>query len=239
VRNDAADDDHHLDAFRSQGFTKAREAQLPGPFFIAQSTQSVFARSTLRMAEPLFPLFLKLTRRRVLLVGAGVVATEKLRHLLDAGAEVTVVAPEIAAAIAAQPVTLVRRGFEPVDLDGVWLVVAAAPPAVNRAVAIAAAARQIFVNAVDDPASASAYAAAVLRREQLTIAISTGGEAPALAGLFREALDAFIPRDLKAWFETARHARADWLARRVPMTARRPLLLKALNGLYEERARTA
>jgi siroheme synthase-like protein len=191
------------------------------------------------VAEPLFPLFLKLTGRRVLLVGAGVVATEKLRHLLDAGADVTVVAPEIAPAIAAQPVTLVHRRFEPLDLNGVWLVVAAAPAIVNRAVADAAAKRQVFVNAVDDPASASAYAAAVLRREQLTIAISTAGEAPALAGLFREALDSLIPRDLKSWFETARHARAGWLAQRVPMPARRPLLLQALNGLYEERARTA
>ena len=191
------------------------------------------------MAEPLFPLFLKLTGRRVLLVGGGVVATEKLRHLLEAGAEVIVVAPEITPAIAAQPVTLIQRQFEPRDLDGVWLVVASAPAIVNRAVADAAAERRIFVNAVDDPASASAYAAAVLRREQLTIAISTGGEAPALAGLFREALDSLIPRDLKPWFEAARRARAGWLAHRVPMSKRRPLLLQALNGLYEERARTA
>lgn len=191
------------------------------------------------MAEPLFPLFLKLTGRRVLLVGAGVVATEKLRHLLEAGATVTVVAPDVAAAIAAQPVTIVRRGFEPADLDDAWLVVAAAPRVVNRAVADAAAERRIFVNAVDDPASASAYAAAVLRREQLTIAISTAGEAPAMAGLFREALDALIPGDLKAWFETARHTRAGWRAERVPMSERRPLLLQALNGLYEDRARTA
>jgi uroporphyrin-III C-methyltransferase/precorrin-2 dehydrogenase/sirohydrochlorin ferrochelatase len=191
------------------------------------------------VATPLFPLFLKLAGRHVVLVGAGVVATEKLRHLLDAGADVTVVAPEITAAIAAAPVTLVRRGFEARDLDGAWLVVAAAPPEVNREVAIAAAERRIFVNAVDDPASASAYAAAVLRRDQLTLAISTDGAAPALAGLFREALDALMPRDLAEWFATARRARAQWLKDRVPMSERRPLLLQALNRLYEDRARTA
>jgi uroporphyrin-III C-methyltransferase/precorrin-2 dehydrogenase/sirohydrochlorin ferrochelatase len=188
---------------------------------------------------PLFPLFLKLAGRRVVLVGAGAVATEKLRHLLDAGADVTVVAPDIAAAIAAAPVTLVRRAFEAADLDGAWLVVAAAPAGVNRQVAAAAAERRIFVNAVDDPASASAYAAAVLRRDQLTVAISTDGAAPALAGLFREALDALMPRDLAEWFATARRARAQWLKDRVPMTERRPLLLQALNRLYEDRARTA
>lgn len=191
------------------------------------------------MGEPLFPLFLKLTGRRVVIVGAGAVAMEKLRHLLDAGADVTVVAPEIAPDIAATAVRIVRRGFEAADLDGAWLVVAAAPPDVNRAVASAAAERRIFVNAVDDPASASAYAAAVLRREQLTLAISTDGAAPALAGLVREALDALIPRDLHRWFATARHARAQWRDRRVPMPERRPLLLQALNRLYERRARTA
>jgi uroporphyrin-III C-methyltransferase / precorrin-2 dehydrogenase / sirohydrochlorin ferrochelatase len=190
--------------------------------------------------ETLFPLFLKLAGRRVLLVGAGVVATEKLRHLLDAGADVTVVAPDIAPAIAAAPVTVVRRRFEPADIDGAWLVVAAAPSPVNREVAAAAAERRIFVNAVDDPASASAYAAAVLRRDQLTLAISTDGAAPALAGLFREALDALMPRDLADWFATARRARAQWLKDRVPMRERRPLLLQALNRLYDDdRARTA
>jgi uroporphyrin-III C-methyltransferase/precorrin-2 dehydrogenase/sirohydrochlorin ferrochelatase len=191
------------------------------------------------VATPLFPLFLKLHGRRVVLVGAGVVATEKLRHLIDAGAEVTVVAPQIAPAIETAPVSILRRGFEPADLDDAWLVVAAAPPDVNRAVASAAAERRIFVNAVDDPASASAYAAAVLRRDQLTLAISTDGAAPALAGLFREALDALMPRDLAEWFATARRARAQWLKERVPMSERRPLLLQALNRLYEDRARIA
>lgn len=191
------------------------------------------------MGEPLFPLFLKLAGRRVVLVGAGTVATDKLRNLLEAGAAVTVIAPEIPPAIAAAPVTLVARAFEPSDLDDAWLVVAAAPAAVNREVAAAAEARRIFVNAVDDPQAASAYAAAVLRRDQLTIAISTDGVAPALAGLFREALEALVPRDLAQWFATARRARAEWLKERVPMRERRPLLLQALNQLYDDPVRSA
>jgi uroporphyrin-III C-methyltransferase/precorrin-2 dehydrogenase/sirohydrochlorin ferrochelatase len=191
------------------------------------------------MAAPLFPLFLKLAGRQVVLVGAGAVAAEKLRHLLDVGADVTVVAPHVAPAIEAAAVTLVRRDFRASDLDGAWLVVAAAPADVNRAVATAAAERRIFVNAVDDPASASAYAAAVLRRDQLTVAISTDGTAPALAGLVREALDSLMPRDLADWFSAARHARAAWLREKVPMRDRRPLLLEALNRLYGDRARIA
>jgi uroporphyrin-III C-methyltransferase / precorrin-2 dehydrogenase / sirohydrochlorin ferrochelatase len=71
-----------------------------------------------------------------------------------------------------------------------------------------------------------------VRRDDVTVAISTGGTAPALAGLLREALDAVLPRDLGRWLVTARETRMEWLRRRVPMTDRRPLLLRALNQLY-------
>jgi len=171
----------------------------------------------------------------VLLVGGGPVAAGKLRGLIDAGAEVTVVAPEIAPEIAAAPVTAVQRPFQASDVESVFYVVAAAPPAVNREVAAAAHARGIFVNAVDDIESASAYAGAVVRRAGVTIAISTDGEAPALAGLVREALEALLPEELDRWMECAREARREWLEQKVPMSERRPLLLEALNRLYEER----
>jgi siroheme synthase-like protein len=186
----------------------------------------------------LFPTFLKMEGRRALLVGGGPVAAGKLRGLLDAGADVTVVAPAVLVEIAAAPVTTALRPFRPSDLDGVSFVVAAAPPEVNREVAAAAHLRGIFVNAVDDVESASAYAGAVVRRAGVTIAISTDGEAPALAGLVREALEALLPEELDRWMDCAREARRDWLDRKVPMAERRPLLLDALNALYAER-RTA
>jgi siroheme synthase-like protein len=185
---------------------------------------------------PLFPVFLKLGGREVLVVGGGSVAAGKLRALIDSGANVTVVAPDVVDAVVSAPVRLIRRAFVPADVDGAAFVVAAAPPAVNREVAAAAQARGIFVNAVDDIESASAYAPAILRRSGVTIAVSTDGEAPALAGLLREALDALLPDDLDRWMECARETRRDWLARKVPMSERRPLLLDALVGLYERRA---
>jgi|GEM_PF-1484959 len=111
-------------------------------------------------------------------------------------------------------------------------VVAAATPEVNRDVAAAAAARGLFVNAVDDKASATAYLGGVVRRGEVTVAISTGGIAPALAGLLREALDALLPDDLERWIEVARDARASWKRTAVPMTERRPLLLRALDRIY-------
>jgi uroporphyrin-III C-methyltransferase/precorrin-2 dehydrogenase/sirohydrochlorin ferrochelatase len=70
----------------------------------------------------------------------------------------------------------------------------------------------------------------------VTIAISTDGEAPALAGLVREALEALLPDDLERWMAVSRQARQGWLADRVPMEERRPLLLQALVDLYEQRA---
>jgi siroheme synthase-like protein len=185
-----------------------------------------------------FPVFLKLAGRRVVVVGGGPVAAGKLRALVDAGAVVSVVAPEVVDEIVSAPVQVVRRPFREDDLDGAWYVVAAAPPEVNRAVAAAAHERNVFVNAVDDLENASAYMGAVLRRAGVTIALSTDGEAPALAGLMREALEALLPDDLDAWMDTARDARRQWLTDGVPMERRRPLLLEALEHLYEKR-RTA
>lgn len=183
----------------------------------------------------LLPIFLHLRGRRVVLVGAGPVGASKLAALLAAGAEVRVVAPDIHPDVETAPVTIERRAFEPSDLDDAWLVVAAATPEVNRAVAQAAEERRLFVNAVDDPPNATAYLGGVVRRDGVTLAISTSGEAPAIAGMLREGLDALIPRELSAWMDTARAARVAWRRNGVPMEQRRPLLLKALNRLYAAR----
>ena len=192
----------------------------------------------------LYPAFLKLDGLRIVVVGGGLVAAGKLDGLLIAGARVTVVAPQITQTIRAHDeITLVERAFEPSDLDGARWVVAAAPPEVNRQVAAAATARGLFVNAVDDTASATAYLGGVVRRPNssprdsadtavVEIAISTRGVAPALAGLLREALDALLPEDLEKWIEVAKAERAAWKGAGVPMAQRRPLLLAALNRIY-------
>jgi len=186
----------------------------------------------------LLPVFLTLAGRRVVVVGGGPVAASKLQALLAASADVTVVSPEVCPEIQAAAVTIVRRPFVPADLDGAWLVVAAAPPDVNREVAEAAAARRLFVNAVDDPAHATAYLGGVVRRGGVTLAISTDGQAPGLAGLLREALDAILPREIGEWLTVARRERTSWRRDGVPMAERRPLLLRALNRIYED-AQTA
>lgn len=147
----------------------------------------------------------------------------------------TVVAPAVTSEIEASGVTIRRRRFEPTDLDRAWLVVAAASATVNRAVAAAAEQRHLFVNAVDDPPNASAYLGGVVRRGGVTVAISTDGQAPALAGLIRQALEALLPLpEVERWMETARVERTTWMHDEVPMERRRPLLLQALAGLYKD-----
>ena len=184
----------------------------------------------------LYPAFLKLWGRPVLLVGGGKVAASKLRGLLEVGAVVTVVAPQISAELHRPFVRLLKRPFDPQDLDGCWFVVSAAPPEVNREVAAAARARRIFVNAADDTEAASAYLGGVVRRGGATVAISTGGRAPALAGLLREALEWLLPDSLGDWVTFAERLRERWKAEGVPIEQRRPLLLRALDQRYREPA---
>jgi uroporphyrin-III C-methyltransferase/precorrin-2 dehydrogenase/sirohydrochlorin ferrochelatase len=190
----------------------------------------------------LFPLFLKLAGREVLLVGGGPVATSKARSLAEAGARVRVVSPDLTPELAGAAATaesslgwaVRRRPFEAADLDGMWLAISAAPPEVNRAVSVEAEARRIFVVAVDDPPSASAYGAGIVRRGGVTLAISTAGHAPALAGLLREGMEAVLPEsgDLEAWMAEARRLRPTWRRQGLPLGERRPHLLAALNRLY-------
>ncbi len=191
---------------------------------------------TVSQQTELFPVFLKLADRPVLVVGGGTVAASKLAGLAPTGARITVVAPEVSPAIVQAGVEFRRRRFRASDLTGVWLVVSAATPEVNAEVARLAARRCLFVNAVDDPATASAYLGGVLRRDGVTVAISTNGRAPALAGLLREGLDALLPDDLDRWFGRADALKRRWRRTGVPMPARRPQLAEAINRLYPARA---
>jgi len=188
----------------------------------------------------LYPAFLRLTGKRVLVVGGGSVAEGKVRALLEAGALITLVAPEILPGLKGDGrLTVHQRAFLPGDLEGVWYCVSAAPAVVNRQVAQAAQTRQCFVNAVDDPQSGSVFLGGVVRKGGATVAISTEGAAPALAGLLREALETVLPDDLTRWVDLAHQVRAEWKTRAVAMAERRPLLLRALNRLYEKRERAA
>lgn len=198
-----------------------------------------------RAGEPaLFPLFLDLRGRPVLVVGGGAVGTSKALALLAAGAAVTVVAPqasaELVAAAARGALRWAARRFVAADLDAVYLAVAATgDPAVNAEVAAAAAARCRFVNAVDDPANGSSYAASLIARGPVTLALSTAGRAPAVARLLRELLEELLPdgEELTRWVAQAEALRPIWRREKRAMRERYRELLLTL--LRREEARLA
>jgi siroheme synthase-like protein len=140
-----------------------------------------------------YPVNLLVTGRRCVVVGAGRIAARKIDALLDAGATVHVVAPELGdevrAWLDAGRLTAAQRAFEPADLDGAWLATAAtSEPGVNRAVFEAGEARRVWVNAADDPANCSVTLMSVVRRGDLVVTVGTGGRSPALAAWLRERL---------------------------------------------------
>jgi uroporphyrin-III C-methyltransferase/precorrin-2 dehydrogenase/sirohydrochlorin ferrochelatase len=184
-------------------------------------------------APVLLPIFLKLGGRRVLVVGAGTVAERKIAALLEAGAAVRVVAPEAIDTVKElanqRRVDWQARPFEAPDLDGAWLVFAATADAqVQQAVSDAATAARVFCVAVDDPAHASAYSGAVVRRPPFAIAISSSGAAPALTRLVREVVEGVLPGD--DWIARAEELRARWLAEGTPMQDRFDELVRELRG---------
>jgi len=168
----------------------------------------------------LLPLFLKLAGKTVLVVGAGPVAEHKIASLLEAGAEVRVVAPEATDGVQRLAregrIMWLARPFDDADADGAWLAFAATPDAeVQARVSRATSARRVFCVAVDDPGHASAYSGSVVRRAPFTIAISSGGATPALTRLVREVVEHVLPG--QGWVEHATRLRARWLAEGTPM----------------------
>jgi len=138
-----------------------------------------------------------LERRRTVVVGGGHVAVRKVEGLLEAGADVTVISPtfrpELVALSEAGRVTVVSRSYRVGDLAGAFLVFAATGDAqVNQAVWREAERCGCLVNVVDDPAHCNFILPAVVRRGDVTVAVSTGGASPALARRLRERLETLV-----------------------------------------------
>jgi len=137
-----------------------------------------------------YPVNLLLEGRRCVVVGAGRIAARKIGALLEAGADVVVVAPEAGTQVAewadAGRLTWVPRRFEPGDLDEAWLATTAtADDATNREVFAAGEARRVFVNSADDPTHCSFTLMSQVRQGDLVVTVGTGGRSPALATYLR------------------------------------------------------
>ena len=149
-------------------------------------------------ASSYFPIFLRLRGSRVLVVGGGEVAARKIRLLLRAGPRIEVVAAllnaELEALVDAGSIEHVAGEFSPERVTGCRLVIAATDDRLlNRAVAAAADAAQVPVNAVDDAGHSSFITPSIVDRAPLQVAISTGGAAPVLARRLREKVEAWLP----------------------------------------------
>jgi precorrin-2 dehydrogenase/sirohydrochlorin ferrochelatase len=128
-----------------------------------------------------YPVNLVVEGRRVLVVGGGRVATGKVRRLVESGAVVTVVAPEVADEIAAMDVTVERRPYADGEVAGYRLAVTATGTPVDAQVFAEGEAAGVWVNSADDPAHCSFILHAVARRGAISVAVSTDGRSPALA----------------------------------------------------------
>jgi precorrin-2 dehydrogenase / sirohydrochlorin ferrochelatase len=160
----------------------------------------------------LFPMFVKLQGRTVVVVGAGAIAEGKIPGLLAAEARVRVIAPDATPQIVAWAgdgkLELLERKFLPGDLNGVSLAIAAtSAPGVNNAVYLEAEARGIFCNAVDDIENCHFYYGSIVQRGDLQIAISTNGKSPALAQRIRKELEQTYGQEYSAWLEKLGTAR--------------------------------
>jgi precorrin-2 dehydrogenase / sirohydrochlorin ferrochelatase len=189
----------------------------------------------------LFPMFLKLDGRTCLVVGAGKVGEPKIASLLVSGARVRVVAPEASEQVVGwhrtQAISWEARVFQPSDLDGVFLVIAATGSTeVNKLVFREAQRRQILCNSVDDPPRCDFFYPAVVRRGQLQIAISTAGLSPALAQRLRCELESQFGPEYAEWLQELGQDRARLFAIELaPEDRRRQLHLSASREAFTTR----
>ena len=169
---------------------------------VGASERSALAQSM--KPEKLFPMFLKLSARAGLVVGAGTIAESKIASLLEAGGRVRVVAPEATAQVRSwaqsKAIEWHQRSFQPDDLEGMFLVVAATSSMeLHEHIFAEATRRGVLCNIVDVPALCDFYYPSVVQRGALQIAISTSGESPALAQRLRKQLEDQFGPEYEEW----------------------------------------
>ena len=163
----------------------------------------------------LYPIFVEARGRRVIVIGGGHVGAEKVRGLLAADADVTVVSPELNEELRAHRdagrIRHIAREYMEPDLDDGYefIMVATDDGAINAEVAAAGKRRGIWVNAADDPKNCDFILPSVVRKGKITLAASTSGSSPALARRLREELEAYLTEDMPALADLLAEVRQD------------------------------
>ena len=187
------------------------------------------------------PLFADLQHRAVLVVGGGVVAERRVTLLLEAGAAITVIAPELTERLgelaADGRFTHLPRAFAADSLEPYWLVIAATDDrAVNAAVATAAAAAKRFCNVVDDQELCTFIMPAIVDRSPVTIAIGSSGLSPVLARWIKGVIETLLPARLGALAELAGRWRQRVREQVTDPTERRHFWERVVTGVVAEHA---
>jgi len=161
-----------------------------------------------------YPLFLDIAGKAAVVIGGGEVALRKVKGLLDAGAQVTVVSPalhpDLEALVAAGRVRHIARQYSPGDLEGHLLAfVSTDDRSVNAAVAREGKQREVWVNVVDDPANCDFIVPGIVRRGDIILAVSTSGDSPAMARKLREDLEQFLTEEYALMLNLAAQVRRE------------------------------
>jgi len=180
----------------------------------------------------LFPIFLNLYKKNCLLIGGGQVAERKVEDLLDYGARVKLVSPQVTDRIRIWAergiITCYDRRFQEDDLQGVFMVFTATNDStINKKVAALCRQRDILVNTVDDPSNCDFYVPSILRRNSLTLAISTEGKSPLYARKLRQDLENIITREYGEFVDILGEQR-DYIKRTVPDINMRKKIFEAI-----------
>jgi precorrin-2 dehydrogenase / sirohydrochlorin ferrochelatase len=180
-----------------------------------------------------YPLFVDVEGRLCLVVGGGRVAEERVRKLVDHGAVVRLVSPQLTPRLDDMVMSdlipeLRRRTYVPSDLDGCLLAVAATDaPVVNQAVATDARARGVLCNVVDDPSRGDVIVPSLVRRGDLAVAITTGGASPAVASHVRAELERVFGPEWDQLLDMLREVRGA-LKERYPDSTQRSSVVRSL-----------
>jgi precorrin-2 dehydrogenase / sirohydrochlorin ferrochelatase len=180
-----------------------------------------------------FPIFVEMKNRRCLVIGAGTVGERKIAGLLDAGAAVTVISPEMTENIAGwfenKMIKWIARRYQPGDLSGYEIAFAATgDAAVNTQVFTEGRRFDVWVNSADDPKHCDFILPSVVRRGDLTVAVSSGGASPALARTVREELEMHLSQEYEQLAQIAAEARSE--ARRRSLSIPFETWRRALSG---------
>ena len=198
--------------------------------------------STRKAPPKVFPMFLKLEGRRCLVVGAGTIAEGKIGGLIADDAQIRVIAPEATTQVQTWAgegkIDWERRRFQPSDLEGTFLVVAAtSSTAVHEEIYAEARQRGVLCNIVDVPHLCDFFYPAIVRRGSLQIAISTAGESPALSQRLRKELEQQFGPEYGAWVAAIGEARAELATRDLTAEDRKEILHELASREFYEKFR--